>query len=118
MLMETLVNFWQKYDGILPEAAVLLIGLLGVILLARMLRQIKRLNKNLGNITGNVQAYMDVILKEETEYEEDSKAETMQAQTEEKERRETKEAAMELEQEQQKIEDEALFNAVLQEYFS
>ena len=114
MLMETLINFWQKYDGILTEAAVLLIGLLGVILLARVLRQIKRLNKNLGNITGNVQAYMDVILKEEAEYEEEP--EMVQARAEERENKETEEAA--LEREHQKMEDEKLFNAVLQEYFS
>lgn len=114
MLMETLINFWQKYDGILTEAAVLLIGLLGVILLARVLRQIKRLNKNLGNITGNVQAYMDVILKEEAEYEEEP--EMVQARAEERENKETEEAV--LEREHQKMEDEKLFNAVLQEYFS
>ena len=112
--MEELINFWQKYNEILNGAVIILMGLLIVIFLTRILRQIKRLNKSLGSITGNIQAYFDVILKEEEEMEEEQQSSKMvQAQEKEGERKEGLSA-----QEQKKMEDEKLFNAVLQEYFS
>lgn len=129
--MEEILFYLQKYDEILIRAAVIAISLIVLIYLARILRQIKRLNKNLGNITGNMQAYFDVILKEEPELESEpvaesklsstlevkketeTKAETVQAQIT---KEETEESL--LEQERKKIEDEKLFHTVLQEYFS
>ncbi|MCI8484169.1 MAG: hypothetical protein HFH41_07500 [Lachnospiraceae bacterium] len=111
--MEELINFWQKYNEILTNGAIIFMGLLIMLFLTKILRQIKRLNKSLGSITGNIQAYVDVILKEEEETEEEQQSPEMVPAQEEGERKEVLSA-----QEQKKMEDEKLFNAVLQEYFS
>ncbi|MEH2944374.1 hypothetical protein VSQ32_16315 [Lachnospiraceae bacterium KK002] len=113
--MEELMNFWQNYNGILKQAAIIFAGVLLLLLLAGILRQIKKLNKSLGNITEKIKAYFDVILREEEEYEEDVKpeAEPVQVHTGEQEK-----LKMSAEQEKKRLEDEKLFNAVLQEYFS
>ncbi len=113
--MEELMKFWQNYNGILTQAAIVFAGMLLLLLLAGILRQIKKLNKSLGNITGKIQAYFDVILREEEEYEEEIKPgpEPVQVHTKEQER-----TKMSEEQEKKRREDEKLFNAVLQEYFS
>lgn len=93
-------------------------GLIAIWLLARVLRQIKRLNKSLGNITENIQAYFDVILREEEE-------EKGQEQEQEQEPLPTpvhsvQEGGQETgaKQDFDKEEKEEIFNAVLQEYFS
>lgn len=101
----------QDYGEILTGAAVMFIGLFLLIALSRILKQIKRLNQSLGRITGSMQEYFEVILKEETEQEEEAEMEAVRMEREEYEQKALKE-------EQKKIEDEKLFNAVLQEYFS
>lgn len=123
--MEEVLFYLQRYDEILTRAIAIFIGLIVLIYLARILRQIKRLNKNLANITGNMQAYFDVILKEEKE-ENGQEVSVSTSETEKKTKTETvqthivKEETEEklLEQEQKKMEEEKLFNAVLEEYFS
>ena len=50
--MEELIRFCQRYQGLLKEAAFVLMGLLILLLLARILRQIKRLNRSFGDIIG------------------------------------------------------------------
>ena len=67
--MEKWMFYLQKYNEILTEAAAFLLALIALMLLIGILRQIKRLNKGLGNIIGNIQAYFDVILREEEEEE-------------------------------------------------
>lgn len=114
--MEEWISLLQNYSEILTGAAIILMGLILMIFLARILRQIKRLNKSLGSITGNMQAYFDVILKEDTQVEETA-AETFESPCMVREEKTEREEAFS-EQEQKKIEDEKLFNAVLQEYFS
>ena len=108
-MMEEWIRTLQNYGELLAGAAMIILGLVLLIVLSRILKQIKRLNKSLGQITGSMQSYFDVILKEDAEQEEES--ETVQAVKEEKQEMITKE-------EQKKIEDEKIFNAVLQEYFS
>ena len=49
--MEKWIFFLQKYDEILIKGAVILIGLIAMLLLIGILRQIKRLNRSLGSIT-------------------------------------------------------------------
>ncbi len=115
--MEELIRFCQRYQGLLKEAALVLMGLLILLLLARILRQIKRLNRSLGDIIGNVQAYFDVILRDEEE--EELVREPMQIHKMEETREDSRDKReLTAEQEKKKEEDEKLFNAVLQEYFS
>lgn len=115
--MEEWINLLQNYDEILMGAAVIFMGLIVMIFLGRILRQIKKLNKSLGSITGNMQAYFDVILKEDAETEEEAPV-PMQVAPEpvQMAKEEGKESSSE--QELKRMEDEKLFNAVLQEYFS
>lgn len=115
--MEELIRFCQRYQGLLKEAALVLMGLLILLLLARILRQIKRLNRSFGDIIGNVQAYFDVILRDEEE--EEPKQQLVQIhKMEETEESVRDKQELTAEQEKKKAEDEKLFNAVLQEYFS
>ena len=65
--MEEFLQFAQTYRWALGTAGAVLAGLILLFYLARILRQIKRLNKSLGNITENIQAYFDVILREDEE---------------------------------------------------
>lgn len=93
-------------------------GLIAIWLLARVLRQIKRLNKSLGNITENIQAYFDVILREEEEdkgLEKNQEPEPLPVPV-----HTTQEGGQEVSAKQDfdKEEKEEIFNAVLQEYFS
>lgn len=93
-------------------------GLIAIWLLARVLRQIKRLNKSLGNITENIQAYFDVILMEEEEekgQEKEQEPEPLQAPV-----HTAQEGGQQADAKQDfdKEEKEEIFNAVLQEYFS
>lgn len=110
--MEKWISFLQMNKGILTEAAVIVLGLLLVIFLARILRQIKKLNRSLSSITKNVQEYFDVIMQEEPQVQEEPQAqEALQS-------RRMDEGQSSLEREQRKQEEEKVFNAVLQEYFS
>ncbi|MCI9081676.1 MAG: hypothetical protein HFI70_05040 [Lachnospiraceae bacterium] len=110
--MEKIMNFLQNYNEILTEAALILMSLIVLIFLARILRQIKRLNRSLGSITENIQAYFDVILQEEPQKTEETnvRQEPVRSAGAEEENEQ-----MELERRKQ---EEEVFNAVLQEYFS
>ncbi len=112
--MENWMFFLQKYQEILIKGAVILIGLIAMLLLIGILRQIKKLNKGFRNITENIQAYFDVILREEEE-EEEEEEKLASAQVHSERNEEKKES---LDKEHKKMEDEKLVNAVLQEYFS
>lgn len=113
--MEEWINLLENYSEILTGAAVIFMGLILMIFLGRILRQIKKLNKSLGSITGNMQAYFDVILKEDMESTEAAPTPAVQ-QSAVMAKEEKREEPME--QELKRMEDEKLFNAVLQEYFS
>lgn len=95
---------------------ILLAVLLAAFLQWRMHRQIKRLNRNFGVIAGKMQEYFNVIMEEEEPKE-------MYRPTEDTHRRDweiTKEEREFLLSGKKKPdpEDEAVFNAVMQEYFS
>lgn len=113
--MEEWISFLQTYSEILTGAAVVVLGLLLMIFLARILRQIKRLNRSLGSITGNMQAYFDVILREDGQIPEDEETENTRKLSQEQSK---DNKALLMEQERRKQEEEKVFNAVLQEYFS
>ena len=133
-MMEEWIRLLQEHQEIVEKAAAVFIGLLGIVLLSRILRQMKQLNKSLGKITGSVQAYFDVIMQEDAGQEEkrgreDETARAMEERREpeaekERERRESEvrkeqeRRESEAREEQKRREDENLFNAVLQEYFS
>ena len=98
---------------------ILAVVLLAVFLLWRMHRQVKKLNRNLGMITGKIQEYFNVIMEdEEPEGVQDAPA------------RDTRRSDWEVTKEERDFllsgrkeqhpdpEDEAVFNAVMQEYFS
>ncbi len=113
--MEELLQFAQTYKEILAVAGAAFLVLLLFTYLIRILRQIKRLNKSLRNISENIQAYVDVVLSEEEETEEQN--DMAMARPETPHRREP-EPYTQFSEEQKRIEDERLFNSVLQEYFS
>lgn len=114
--MEKWVIFLQSNSEILTGTAIIVLGLILTIILARVLRQIKRLNRNLSSITKNVQAYFDVIMQEEASVQEiPQKAEQQQRAVEQEIH--SVEGESSIEQERRKQEEE-VFNAVLQEYFS
>ena len=122
--MEKWISILQTYSEILTGAAVVVMGLFLAFFLIRILRQIKRLNRSLGSITENIQAYFDVILQEEPEEEnqmnmaenrQEAQKEPALAQSKEEK---TDDSESPAEQELRKQEEEKVFNAVLQEYFS
>lgn len=110
--MEKWISFLQMYNESLTGAALVIMGLIFVIILLRILRQIKRLNRSLSGITKNIQAYFDVIMQEEPQEQEDQTQEEMQQSVH------AQEDESAIEQEYRKQEEEEVFNAVLQEYFS
>jgi uncharacterized membrane protein YhiD involved in acid resistance len=110
-MLENLLQILQ--DNAIWVVAFLI--LVTVIILARMHRQVKRLNKNLGLITQNIQEYFDVIMMEEEE---------SQSQIRTRKREDiflTKEERDMLLSNDPKVrdpkQDEEVFNAVMQEYF-
>ncbi len=98
---------------------ILAFVLIATFLLWRMHRQVKRLNRNLGAITAKIQDYFNVILAEE----ESEEPQPLAA-------RETPRRDWEVTKEERDFllsgkkvhspsaEDEAVFNEVMQEYFS
>lgn len=115
--MEELLQFAQTYREILAAAGAAFLGLILLIYLIRILRQIKRLNKSLRSISENIQAYVDVVLSEEEEMEEQKDMAMARPETQTPQRREP-EPHTPFAEEQKHMEDERLFNSVLQEYFS
>ncbi len=114
--MEKWMNFIQTNSEILTKAAIVALSLIILFYLARILRQIKRLNRSLGSITENIQAYFDVILQEEEpKMQEEAGEEVAPAATAESNAGEKEDSG---EQRLTQQEEEEVFNAVLQEYFS
>ena len=115
--MEEFLQFAQTYRWALGTAGAVLAGLILLFYLARILRQIKRLNKSLGSIAENIQAYVDVVMSEEEEAEEAAEKNSAEMEQARGQRQEA-EPYQQIAQEQKRMEDEQLFNSVLQEYFS
>lgn len=116
--MEKWIIFLQMYNEILTEAALVVLALVLVIILARVLRQIKRLNRSLSSITENVQAYFDVIMQEESEASGEEPVQERQQTQEVLKSNQAEGEESPIEREYRKQEEEKVFNAVLQEYFS
>ncbi len=114
--MEELLSFLQSYSEILTGAAIIVMGLLLLIFSARILKQIKRLNQSLKSITDNMQAYFDVILQEDSHIPEEPEEPVRVPEAAKSETVAHEEPAMD--QELKKQQEEEVFNAVLQEYFS
>ena len=104
--MNTVTEILQNYGEIAIIGLEAVLGIAMLCLLIGILKQIKKLNTSLKSITANMQAYFDVILTEEEE------SDNEQHMEKEEERRAKIEALKKQE------EDEQIFNAVLQEYFS
>lgn len=112
--MDSIINIFQTYQEIWKISLTAVIAVIVFALLAGILRQIKRLNTSLKSITTNMQTYFDVILTEEPEADGEKNPE----QTEEQNGEQGKELQVNLENLKKKEEEEKLFNAILQEYFS
>lgn len=94
---------------------IIILALIGIFILARMHRQLKKLNRNLGMITKNIQQYFEVIMVEEEEETAEeavrtSRREEMYLTGEERERRLSRTKT-------EQGEEDAVFNSVMQEYF-
>lgn len=114
--MEKWISFLQMHNESLTGAALVIMGLVFIIILLRVLKQIKRLNRSLSGITKNIQAYFDVIMQEEQQ---EQAEERMQQEPQEiLPSSHTGDGESAIEQEYRKQEEEKVFNAVLQEYFS
>ena len=111
--MEKWVSILQTHSEVLTVASIVVMGLILAISLSRILRQIKRLNRSLTSITDNIQAYFDVILQEE----EPQQPESSEVQPEPVQST-RKEEENELQAQERIKQEEEVFNAVLQEYFS
>lgn len=104
--MNTVTELLENYGEIAKIGLETVFGMVILCLLIGILRQIKKLNSSLKSITGNMQAYFDVILTEEEEpndKEHTEKEEEIRAKIEALKKQE---------------ENEQIFNEVLQEYFS
>lgn len=112
------ISFLQMYDKNLTEIVLVIMGLIFIIILLRILRQIKRLNRSLSGITKNIQAYFDVIMQEEPQEQGEEQTQEAQASQEILPGSHTERGESAVEQEYRKQEEEKVFNAVLQEYFS
>lgn len=130
-MKEQIIYFVDQY----AVWGILIFTVMAVLLLWRLLRQQKRLNRSLGTITERIQAYFDVILTEE-EPEEISEREIRQdhvsfaretrqgdvfptAEARREERFLTREERELLEmRRKEQVPDEEVFNTVLQEFFS
>ncbi len=96
---------------------ILLVTLAAALLLWRMHRQMKRLNKNLGTITAGISQYLNVIMEEDDE-EELLSSRAREYRRDERFYGENAREARPVRRREQDSEDEAVFNEVIQEYFS
>ncbi len=113
---------------------LLIITLLAVFLLTRIHRQLGRLNRSLGMVTGNIQEYFNVIMAEEPELPEEPVKEPWRVPVQSRESgqmkapdREMRRGERFLTNEEREIltsrrreqspEDEEVFNSVMQEFF-
>ena len=104
--MNTVTELLQNYGEIAKIGLEAVFGIVILCLLTGILKQIKRLNSSLKSITANMQAYFDVILTEEEETDGEQHMERED------------EIRAKIEALKKQEEDEQIFNAVLQEYFS
>lgn len=104
--MNTVTEILQNYGEIANIGLEAVIGIAMLCLLTGILKQIKRLNASLKSITSNMQAYFDVILTEEGEPDGEQQIEKEE------------EIRAKIEELKKQEENEQIFNAVLQEYFS
>lgn len=117
--MEEWIRIVQTHSEVLTVAAIVFMGLILAVSLSRILRQIKKLNRSLTSITNNIQAYFDVIMQEEPQAQEEPQEQNQQYGNVQKNMHDER-----TEEEQNQIidskrqEEEEVFNAVLQEYFS
>lgn len=116
--MNTIINILQTYAELWKMGLAAVLGIVGLFLLAGILRQIKRLNTNLKSVTANIQAYVDVILAEEDEPEEEGNRERNSEKSMERSVEKEEEIRAKIEELRKQEQDEQIFNAVLQEYFS
>ena len=107
--MNAIIGIIQDYGEALKLGMIGATAVIILFLLAGILRQLKRLNESLKSITGNMQAYFDVILTEDAESEKEAVEETKESSVNRQ---------AEIEALKKREEEEKLFNAVLQEYFS
>lgn len=116
--MLAVIDFLQSYSRILTGAAIGILALILVVFLAKILKQIKRLNRSLSSVTGNIQEYFDTILDDTPEVK--MAQETIKITKEERDMllSESVHKAPNTQNTHKKEEDEKVFNAVLQEYFS
>lgn len=104
--MNTVTEILQNYGEIAKIGLEAVLGIAMLCLLMGILKQIKKLNASLKCITANMQAYFDVILTEEEESDNEQHMEKEE------------EIRAKIEALKKQEEDEQIFNAVLQEYFS
>ncbi len=104
--MNTVTEILQNYGEIAIIGLEAVLGIAMLCLLIGILKQIKKLNTSLKSITANMQAYFDVILTEEEESDNEQHMEKEE------------EIRAKIEALKKQEEDEQIFNAVLQEYFS
>lgn len=116
--MEKWVSILQTHSEVLTVASIVVMGLILAISLSRILRQIKRLNRSLTSITNNIQAYFDVIMQEEVQEQEQAQMQGKQQMHENVQSEHTEEAPTSADLDGKRKEEEEVFNAVLQEYFS
>ncbi len=117
--MEEWISILQTYSEVLTVASIVMVGLILAISLSRILRQIKRLNRSLTSITKNIQAYFDVIMQEEAQVQEETTVQDAQKQyTQEDVQGECAKAGQDEKELENRRQEEEVFNAVLQEYFS
>ena len=113
--MEKWVSILQTHSEVLTVASIVVMGVILAISLSRILRQIKKLNRSLTSITDNIQAYFDVIMQEEPQ---DQGQQQVQGQRQTQENARSQHAEAEPSELDYKKQEEEVFNAVLQEYFS
>lgn len=111
-MKEVIFEFVNQY----AVWGILIVVCLAVFMMWRMHRQLKRLNRSLGTMTGKIQEYLKAVMEEEPK--EDQMTEPERVWREEpfitKEEREFLAAG----KREHSPEDEAVIHAVLQEYFS
>lgn len=107
--MNAIMSILQNSEAVWKSGLKAIIVAVILLLLKGIFRQLKSLNNSLKSISGNMQAYFDVILTEEEEPEKElpKENESMNGNP-----------AIEAEAIKKREEEEKLFNAVLQEYFS
>lgn len=96
---------------------ILILVFAAAFLLWRMHRQLKRLNRNLGMITGKIQEYFTVIL-EEAAPEETQRITPGEVRREERFLAQGERERLHTERKKQSPEEEAVFHSVMQEFFS